>query len=343
MAGNSRGRESSLRRWRALRVATPAFRLGEAREPFTTARSICRTGNRRDLGRCKTREGLAARALPLSYRHCCLAGVEPATPSLKAKYQASSPPFGKGVVGERSKRKRHPETQGRPREGKARSPRRDVHCGGRLHGTDRMPVSPPGGAAVARSIRIFTTDKSFQGNRRRGLLRFGDEGIRVFTTWSQNSPLFPIQWLRRGGKQKTPPERGLGRGSINSNCGVALGHSALARARARVTLCKARGVPFQIVEHAVHVGALGCRWTTIARRRVRCMIVDRGGVKAVCGRISDAQPGRVLPTANQIATPASASANTRRTIASRLGSASARSNDPANATMRRCASVAMIR
>lgn len=88
--------------------ATPAFRPCEERGPFTTAKWICRTGNRRDLERYQAREGLAARALPLSYRHFCLAGVEPATTSLRAKYQTSSPPFGKGDVGEQARRKRQP-------------------------------------------------------------------------------------------------------------------------------------------------------------------------------------------------------------------------------------------
>lgn len=125
-------------------------------------------------------------SIQLSYRCFHLAGLEPATTSLSAKKQTSSPPFCKRDVGEQSRRKRHPETQGQP-FGKARSPRRDTHCGGRLHGTDRMPGSPRPLSWRSGCLREVSDSSpptfGFQGNARRGLC-LASEGIRAFTTWN---------------------------------------------------------------------------------------------------------------------------------------------------------------
>jgi hypothetical protein len=129
----------------------------------------------------------------------------------------------------------------------------------------------PGGAAVARSIRTLHHRQSV--SRGTHDAAFGVSKTKESASSPPGfpkSPLFPIQRLRRGGKQKTPPERGLGRGSINSNFGRPLSHSASTRARARVTQCEARGVPILTVDHAVHVGALVCH----GRRSLR----EGGGV-----------------------------------------------------------------
>lgn len=134
---------------------------------------------------------------------------------------------------------------------------------GRLHGTQhdlrRNRDHLRGGAALERSIRTLHHRQMGPGEQATRPC-VANEVIRVFTTWSSKFLLcFQLQLLAWGWKRKTPPERRLGRGSINSNCGTALRHSSLARARAWATGCKAHGGPIQIVDHAWHVGALGCR------------------------------------------------------------------------------------
>lgn len=177
-------------------------------------------------------------------------------------YQISSPPVRQCVVGEQSRRKRHPETQGRPLWGRPAASvatpiaadASTVRTGCRV-----QPRPLAWRSGLWREVsNLFTTDRWFQGNERRGSVLQTKKSASSPPGF-QNLLCFQLQLLRWGWKRKTPPERWLGRGSIYSNCGRALRHSSLARARARATQCKALGVPFQIVDHALHVGALGSR------------------------------------------------------------------------------------
>ncbi len=292
MAGNSRAREPSLRRKRALRGGhasiSPLRRTrslhhrqvdlqnGEQARPGTLPgpRGPCSTCSTAELqaflpGGSRTRDHVVKSEVPdrfttVRQRGCRGTGETETTTVAQGSAVASA----------------------------ARSPRRDAHCGGRLHGTQLMPVEPRpllwrSGLVWSEVSVLFTTDNGFQG-------AFDAVFGAVETKESASSPpgvrkillCFPFRCWRRGGKQKTPPQRGLGRGSTRSNCGVALSHSSSAGARARAALCEPRGVPFQIVEHASHVGALGCRRTTIVLRRERDIVADRGDVKAVCGGFS---------------------------------------------------------
>lgn len=124
--------------------------------------------------------------------------------------------------------------------------------------------------------------KGFQGNRQRGLWRFRDEGIRVFTTWKFKNLLCFQLWSYVGLETKTPPERGLGRGSIVSNFGRASAHPALARKRARVTAQVKRpaGILLRDEWRGAHHQSLSQIAGDNRLRWARCMIVDRGEVKA---------------------------------------------------------------
>lgn len=211
---------------------TPAFRPCEEREPFTTAKGVCRTGNRRALGRCKTREGLAARALPLSYS---LSAGGSRTRDHVVKSEA---PDLFTTVRQRGCRgtdetETTPVAQGFP-EGTARSPRRDVPREDASTVRSRMPVSPRVAERLgAKYPYLHHRQSVFRGtaNAAFGVLETKESAssppeVSKISSVSHST-------AAEGRETKTPPERGLGRGSIGSNFGVALSQSASARARAR--------------------------------------------------------------------------------------------------------------
>ena len=145
---------------------------------------------------------------------------------------------------------------------------------------------------------LFTTDKWFPGEQAMRL--FFAEGIRVFTTWNSKmnllcfQTLFPfLGKLASRLETETPPERGLGRGSIRSNWGRASAHPALARKRARVQ--PHRSYDPSVFRFAMNgavriINSLACcsdhRW-----QRARCMIGDRGEVKARATKFSITRSG----------------------------------------------------
>lgn len=111
-----------------------------------------------------------------------------------------------------------PVAQGQAVVSEARSPRRDAHCGGRLHGTQ----SDAGVAAlVERLLRevsvLFTTDNQYPGEQAARL--FFAEGIGAFTTWSlQNLLCFPFS-CSGGAGNKNPSGAWAREGFGKPNCG----------------------------------------------------------------------------------------------------------------------------
>jgi hypothetical protein len=237
---------------------------------FTTARWMHEPGNVRD---CNCREALADAcgnvALPTELQALLPGGTRTRdTRRGKRSNRSLHHRSGSGLSGNRRdgndilKRKANPCGEG-PQPASRRPLRQAPPRYGQDAGLYRDHFR--GGAVSWREVSdLFTTDRWFQGNERHGSGRLKDEEVRVFTTWIQNSPLFPASVAPKGLETKNPSGAWLGRGSIRSNCGRALRHSSLARAHARATQCKALGVPIQIVDHAWHVGALGCHGATIA-------------------------------------------------------------------------------
>ena len=171
---------------------------------------VLHPGNRRDLSSRSALSDFAARALPLSYRRCRLTGLEPATTSLTAKYQTSSPP-GQRLVGEQTRRKRHLLRKAFPRglpvarvaTSLARTPPRyAIRC--RFAATTFVAERLWCEVSVSSPPTIC-----IQGNRRRGSF-FGRRNPRLHHLEVQKSPQFPVQRLRRGWKQK--PLRSVGSG-----------------------------------------------------------------------------------------------------------------------------------
>ncbi len=212
---------------------------------------------------------------------------------------------------------------------KARSPRRDAHCGGRLHGTNRMPGSTAATCvterSLARSIRTLHHRQMVPGERATRLWAFDrrrsprlhhlDFKISSVSSFSGSAGL----------ETKNPSgalaREGFDQLELRNSVTPFLPHESA---------CTGNPVQSTRRPNSDCRSCLACRRSRLSRariapRRVRCMIAVRGEVKAVCGRIfGNVQTGRALVNANHSATPASRIAKIRRTISSRFGSASAR-------------------
>lgn len=183
----------------------------EERDFFTTANLSLRPGNRRDLSSRATLSDRAARALPLSYRRCRLTGLEPATTSLTAKYQTSSPPGQKGLSGNRrdgndicyARRSRGDCPQPASRRPLRRAPPRYViRC--------RLPRPLSWRSGLREVSGLFTTDNFDPGEQAKRL--FFAEGIRVFTTWKFKNLLVSNSDAAVG--LETKPLRSVGSGGV---------------------------------------------------------------------------------------------------------------------------------
>lgn len=99
--------------------------------------------------------------------------------------------------------------------------------------------------------------------------------------FENESPLFPTQELRGAGN-KNPSGAWARRGSIKSNCGRASAHPALARKRARCTAQVERPVGIRLRDEwrGAHHQSLSAVAGDNRKQRARCMIGDRGEVKA---------------------------------------------------------------
>ena len=106
-----------------------------------------------------------------------------------------------------------PVAQGQAVVSEARSPRRDAHCGGRLHGTQSdAGVAAKWGSCCAKYPYLHHRQSVSRGTSSAAL--FCRRNPRLHHLESSKSPLFPIQRLRRGGKQK--PLRSVGSGGVRS-------------------------------------------------------------------------------------------------------------------------------
>lgn len=173
---------------------------------------------------------------PLSYRRCRLAGFEPASSSLTAKHQISSPPLDKAVVGEQARTEWRPiraqgarscesEPETRVATPLARAPPR--------YADDRRREPQIEERLWSEGTVLFTTDRWFPGEQTTRLF-FCRRNPRLHHLEFQN--LLSFQFRCCGGAgNKNPSGAWARRGSIVSNCGRASAHPALARKRVLVT------------------------------------------------------------------------------------------------------------
>lgn len=166
--------------------------------------------------------------------------------------------------------------------GKARSPRRDAHCGGRLHGTNRMPGSTAttcvAERSLARSIQSLHHRQMVPGERAARLC-VANEEVRVFTTWISKSPLFPASVAQVGLETKNPSgalaREGFDLFELWKGVTPFLPReSACTGNPVRSTRC-----PISDCRSCVACRRSRFSRATIAPRRVRCMIATHMSVK----------------------------------------------------------------
>lgn len=299
----------SKRHWRGTGdVASPPLRGGDARNravpypPSPTRRTrplhhrqFCSadTGNRRHLGRRIILSDFAARALSAELQLFPAGGIRTRVLVVNSE------------VPDIFTTARQSGMSGNSRDGNDTWRARRSPFGGRPAARVTTPLAgaPPryafrcrcgrdSGAAWSEVSDLFTTDIGFQGNRRRG--SFFAEGIRVFTTWNSKKnllcfqTLFPFWGLAWGWKQK--PLRSVGSGGVRSDRTVEE-RQLIRPSRESARVSPHRSNDPSVFHFAMNgavriINSLACcsdhRW-----QRARCMIGDRGEVKARAGKFSN--------------------------------------------------------
>lgn len=216
MAGNSRGREPSLRRKRALRGGHASI------SPLRRTRSLhhrhvdLQNGELARPGTLQGPRGPRSTRSTTELQASLPDGNRTRDRVVKSEVPGPFTTARQGEVGERARRKRHPLRKALLLPARPVARVATPIATGASTVRSRMPVSPPRGAAVARSIRTLHHRQKFPGEQPTRPLAFSRTKESASSPPGvKNSPLLLIQGLRKGGKQK--PLRSVGSGRVRSD------------------------------------------------------------------------------------------------------------------------------